>query len=583
MSPRTTKSEILEIDLSVAGDVLDRARPALLPEDHAYLEGMAQAFVEVMKLVRERGTTIARLRRLFALASSEKTKDILGRNPTAPPPDSPQSQPSPPGTSSAEDSPGDSAADAPNGTPTPDNERGAASSGGEPKPTRKGHGRVGVSEYLQTRTTLVEHERLCAGDCCPDCARGKLYQLKKRSWRVRIFGQAPLAAEAWGCSELRCGGCGKVFTARAPKEAQGPKYTESAVSMLALLRYDSGMPLNRLARLQGNLGIPLPASTQWEVVRDHAPTLEPVYAELCRCAARGRVLHNDDTSIRILAFMGKRRDALLARGALPDPDRTGLFTTAVVAVTDPGLIALFFTGRKHAGENLAALLEERDAALEPPIQMCDGLERNAPTGHVVVESNCVAHGRRHIIDEVENFPAECRHVLEALGKVFEHDTTCKKLGLHGTARLEYHQQNSGPLMAELEIWLKAQLDEKRIEPNSGLGQGFRYLLKRWQKLTLFLRVPDAPLENNICERALKMAIRHRNNSLFYRSERGAKVGDIFMSLIYTAELHDKNPFQYLTALLEHAAFVAADPASWLPWTYEAALARARASPDQAAA
>jgi hypothetical protein len=128
-------------------------------------------------------------------------------------------------------------------------------------------------------------------------------------------------------------------------------------------------------------------------------------------------------------------------------------------------------------------------------------------------------------------------------------------------------------MASLEAWMKQELEEKRIEPNSGLGQAFNYLLSRWEKLTLFLRVRDAPLENNICERAMKMAIRHRRNSLFYRSERGARVGDIYMSLIYTAELHRENPFEYLTSLLAHERLVADGPSDWLPWSYRATRER----------
>jgi transposase len=114
----------------------------------------------------------------------------------------------------------------------------------------------------------------------------------------------------------------------------------------------------------------------------------------------------------------------------------------------------------------------------------------------------------------------------------------------------------------------------RVELNSGLGDTFEYLLKRWDKLTLFLRIPGAPIDNNICERVLKMTIRHRNNSLFYRSQRGARVSDIYMALIYTAELHGENPFEYLVALLVHSAAAAADPATWLPWTFRATLARA---------
>jgi hypothetical protein len=272
--------------------------------------------------------------------------------------------------------------------------------------------------------------------------------------------------------------------------------------------------------------------------------------------------------------MGKRRAELLEHGELPDPDRTGLFTTGVVSITEAGPVALFFSGRKHGGENFTSLLDAREPGLPPPIHMCDGLDRNRPDGHAVIENNCLAHGRRHIVDEVDNFPAECRHVLEALGKVFDTDAECRKRSLSDDDRLAVHQRDSAPVMAELRRWIIAQLDDKRVEPNSGLGDAFQYLVKRWDKLTLFLRVAGAPLDNNTCERALKMAIRHRNNSLFYRSVRGARVGDICMALIYTAELHDANPFEYLVALLVHAAAVAADPAAWLPWTFRATLARA---------
>lgn len=363
-----------------------------------------------------------------------------------------------------------------------------------------------------------------------------------------------------------------MFTAQAPVEAQGPKYDESAAAMMAILRYGAGVPLNRLERLQGNLKTPVPSSTQWEVVRDRVDGLRPVYTELVHLAAGAPVLHNDDTRMLILELTGKRRAALLASGELPDPERTGLFTTGVVASAETGPIALFFTGRKHAGENINELLAERDPDLAPPIQMCDGLDRNLPKDYAVIIANCLSHGRRHIVDEVENFPDECRHVLEELGTVFEHEATCKKLGLTGQERLEYHQEHSKPVMDELHKWLQAQLDDKRVEPNSGLGGAYRYLLDRWDRLTLFLRVRDAPLENNICERALKRAICHRNNSLFYRSERGAEVGDLYMTLIYTAELHGENPFDYLTALLRHEAAVAEDPAAWLPWTYRSTLA-----------
>jgi hypothetical protein len=128
-------------------------------------------------------------------------------------------------------------------------------------------------------------------------------------------------------------------------------------------------------------------------------------------------------------------------------------------------------------------------------------------------------------------------------------------------------------MQALQDWMAQQFADHAVEPNSGLGQAITYMQNHWEKLTLFLRVPGAPLDNNLCERALKKAILHRKNSLFYRTLNGAKVGDLFMSLIHTAELHQVEPFDYLVALLRHAAAVALDPPAWMPWNDTAALAR----------
>ena len=127
-------------------------------------------------------------------------------------------------------------------------------------------------------------------------------------------------------------------------------------------------------------------------------------------------------------------------------------------------------------------------------------------------------------------------------------------------------------MKGLHKWLTRQIEQRLVEPNSGLGQAIGYLLRHWEKLTLFLRVPGAPRDNNICERALKKAIRHRRNSLFYRTQRGADVGDLFMSLIHTCELNGVNPFDYLTELDRHSDELSANPHAWLPWSYWATLA-----------
>jgi transposase len=149
-------------------------------------------------------------------------------------------------------------------------------------------------------------------------------------------------------------------------------------------------------------------------------------------------------------------------------------------------------------------------------------------------------------------------------------------------RLRFHQEHSQPVMDKLYVWLHAQFNERKIEPNSGLGTAIRYVLRHWHPLTLFLRQPGAPLDSNIVERALKKAILHRKNSQFYKTKNGAEVGDLFMSLIHTCELNlnGANPFDYLIELQKHASELAKDPAAWMPWNYQDTLQKAGAQPTR---
>jgi hypothetical protein len=254
-------------------------------------------------------------------------------------------------------------------------------------------------------------------------------------------------------------------------------------------------------------------------------------------------------------------------------ERTGVFTSGIVSTKEGRKIALYFTGRKHAGENLADVLRQRAAELKVPIQMCDALSRNLPEEMKVILANCTAHSRRNFVDVVESFPEECRYVLETIAAVYKNDAVARERNMSPEERLRFHQAESGPLMEELHTWMTKQIEEKQVEPNGGLGQAIVYSLKYWDKLTRFLEVPGAPLDNNTVERALKKAITHRNNSLFYKTEHGALVGDIYMSLIYTCQLNGVNPFDYLTELQRHSKELAANPKEWMPWNYQATLAR----------
>jgi transposase len=430
---------------------------------------------------------------------------------------------------------------------------------------KKGHGRNGADEYTGAEKVNITHDSLQHCDPCPTCDDGKLYRQPTPGVLVRVKGSSPLQATVYELEKLRCNICGKIFTAELPPEAGTQKYDETAAAMLAVLRYGSGLPLNRIAKLQAGMGVPLPAATAWDVIEKLADRIHPAYTELIQQAAQGDVIHNDDTNMKVQTLIAENQNNR------KKSSRTGVFTTGMLSIVAGRRIALFFTGRKHAGENMAKLLEKRSNNLGPPIQMCDALSRNFSEDFQAILANCLTHGRRNFVTVEENFPDECQYVLEVLGEVYHHDATSSREGMSPKQRLLFHQTNSGPLLEELHCWLNKQFDDKKVEPNSSLGKAINYMLKHWQELTLFLRVEKAPLDNNICEQAIKMAIMHRKNSLFYKTEHGAYIGDLFMSIIHTCNLSKINPLDYLTELRKHSSAVFKNPQQWLPWNYQANL------------
>lgn len=444
----------------------------------------------------------------------------------------------------------------------PDTAQAGKSETGESVPA--GHGRNGAAAFTGADRVAVAHATLHSGDQCPECHRGKVYRQKEPATLVRFVGHAPLEATVFEMERLRCNACGEVFTAAEPENAGADKYDETAVAMVALLKYGTGVPFKRLERLQENLGMPLPATTQWDLMAAAAKLLWPVLEALIRQAAQGSVMHNDDTGMRILHLTRE-----------PGDKRTGTFTSGIVSLVGAWTVALFFTGWKHAGENLTEVLKQRARELPAPIQMSDALSRNSPKveGLEPLQANCLAHGRRQVVEVADIFPEECRYVLETLRDVYHHDTLAREQAMSPEQRLGFHQEHSGPLMKGLHEWMEAQLAEHKTEPNSGLGKAISYLLNHWTKLTLFLRQAGAPIDNNIVERALKKAILNRKNALFYKTLNGAGVGDLFMSLIHTCELNGANPFNYLTELLRHTEELKHRPTEWMPWNYRDTLSR----------
>lgn len=544
--------QIIEVDSQRIEVLLQRAESNALRDDD--MELMRQIFAsyrDFFEIVGNKNTTIARLRKWMLGSATETSKNILGDSKDAP------SQPD--RDASRTGGVSGNAADAESGT----SHSSETDDTSEPPP---GHGRYGADDYPGAEQIDVRHPQYSPGDACPDCNQGTLYE-KSPGVLVRFVGQSPLHATVYRMQKLRCHLCGKLFTAPTPGGIGDDKYNHTVASMIGLLKYGSGFPFNRLDRLQESCEIPLATSTQWDIVNDAASLMIPAHDELIRQAAQGEVLHNDDTTVRILELMGERFRKTPPSEDDHNPGRTGLFTSGVVATNAGMRIALFFSGRQHAGENLSDVLQHRAEELESPVQMCDGLVRNLPQELETIVANCLAHGRRNFVELYDRFPEECRHVIKAFRVIYHNDKIARDTGMSADERLGLHQTQSQPTMDNLHVWLQRQLSEKLVEPNSALGDAINYLLKRWEPLTLFLRKAGAPLDNNLCERALKKAILHRKNSMFYKTRNGARVGDMYMSLIYTCELSGVSPFDYLNQLQLNATDVTKSPDLWMPWNY----------------
>ena len=441
------------------------------------------------------------------------------------------------------------------------------------KPPPPGHGRQGADVYRAAETVECRHEELALGERCPACGRGTLYRLPP-GVEMRLDGNALLSAVRYELEKLRCSACGQIFTASVPAAAGTVKYTARARAVLALARYYLGLPWHRLEGFQALVGVPVPDATQWDQGEIVGDCSYPIFQQLEKEAAQGEIIFQDDTPGRVLTLIEENQIARAqaqAQGKTKTDERTGMQTTALIIHVGNRRICLYYMGRRHAGENLAALLTKREPGRGKPLVMSDALSRNNAAEMQLIRCHCLAHGRRQFSDVAEDFPVESAMVVNALKLIYDHDDEAREQGLNAQERLAYHQEYSAPVFTTLKTWLEQQTAERFVEPNSSVGKAIAYLLGHGETLTQVVKELGAPLDNNTAERALKLAIRQRKNSLFYATEHSAYIASILTSVIATCVQAGVNALDYLVAIQEHRQEVFANPSAWLPWNYEAAL------------
>jgi len=426
-----------------------------------------------------------------------------------------------------------------------------------------GHGRNHSDTYSGAEVITSKHTDLNIGDACPqEGCTGKLYEVQP-GVIINVEGTPIASAKKYLIEKLRCSLCGELFIAPTPSDVNTKqKYSESFAAMLMINKYFMAVPLYRQSALQDMLGIPMPASTQWDIISSYEPLLKVVYQQLLRDAANGKGFHLDDTSAKILEVIKERE----AEGK----KSTKCFTTGMISVHDDHRVAIFITDDKSAGKTFSPIFALRDESLDQPYIMVDALTANIPKAieeGLYTLCYCLVHARRNFYDLGDGYDDLVEFVLDSISKLYDNDKQTKSMS--PDARLAYHEKYSQPIMFSLKNHLETY--KKDFEPNSSAGKAIEYMLKRWTELSQFLRYGHTPLDNNEVERALKIPIRNRKNSMFYKTRKGAEIAGFIQSLIYSAAQNNVNPYDYLTSVFTHKDEVEKNPSNWLPWNYHLAL------------
>lgn len=452
-----------------------------------------------------------------------------------------------------------------------DAEKGVANGDDEEKTNRPKKRKLNGDVTSKTfKHALSEQQAICP------CCRGKMHKSYTLSKTI-VVSVPTLETEVHEVEQARCLECDTKATATAPERLNQciGRFHHSAVAALAAMRYQFGMPSLRLETFTSYVGLSIPDSTQWMLFEAASNKLLKFYQFFAKEAATGKVQHVDDTFALIIE-QAKRIEQekvnALKEGLDPKKIRSGIHTTALVSRLPGGDICFYSSGLHHAGEIVGKLLGNRDSSVEDEvILMSDALSHNKSklkTVNVTVNSAlCNAHARRNFYELKDDFQKQVDWLLLMYAEVFKNDRKTKDMS--PAVRLVFHQKNSLPIMLEMKKKLSDDLDvHKVVEPNSKLGVAYKYFIKHFDDLCAFARFENAPVTNNLCERILKAAIRHRRNSLFFKNTLGALVADIFMSILITAHHNKVNPIQYLTDLLNYSEKVNMAPRDWLPWNYK---------------
>jgi hypothetical protein len=437
---------------------------------------------------------------------------------------------------------------------------------------KKGKGKSNNKKKKRERKSPpVVHHKMTdyhKGQECPDCGKGKLYKYEPGKL-LRITGHAPYEATVHITEQLRCNGCQGIYKAPLPAEVledgdSTQMYGYSARSLMVIDKFYSGLPYHHQSNLTDIFGYSVSASTIYDQCEQVANAVMPIYYEFQRLGANAHQFLLDDTRNRILTQQPELKEKRNGKG---QQLRTGIYSSGLIAqLAENHEIVLFQTSLGHAGEHLDSILKKRDPTLPPARTMSDALSSNSTVASVI-QAYCNAHCRRLFYDLASLSPTEVEWVLETYALIWKNENKIRQEQLNEEQRLAYHKEHSLPVMESLKAWALKQQSSPEFEEHSAMGKAIKYLLRHYDKLISFCVVAGALIDNNRMEEKLKIVIRGRKTSHFYKTPVGAQVANVLISLIATADGAGVNVFDYLMTLQKNQEAIKRNPGKWLPWNY----------------
>lgn len=425
------------------------------------------------------------------------------------------------------------------------------------KKPRQNGGKYSFDDYPLAPTTIHDVEGCSVGERCEACGLGRYYSSEDR--RQLTFMSGPIVTVHRHIHKtLRCNQCGH----EQRKHVQHRKWTPEARSGIIIQKL-YGMPWYRMSRLQQLYGLPIAVSTFWEQAR---VVWEDSGQYIAGClqyyAANSTHIQSDDTGNKILSVMSDNRD-------LPAKETRACHTTGICATYGDIKLHVYVTTDQYCRENVEDLLQKRTST-EKVISTTDASPQSIMSDQSstpVEQTLCLGnHARKKFKDLESSYPEICYYFLTLIKFLYKNDDACKDKTAE--ERLCYHQEHSKPIINAIYAKIDELFEKRLVEPNSDLGGAMKYWLNHRTGLTAFLRLAGVPLDTNWVERALRLVVVYRKNSLFFKTKQSALILNDLLSIVSTCEANGINAFAYLNWIQLHWKEVQAKPEAYLPWCFK---------------